>query len=582
MSEQDSNSLPGRLPEEVADRLQMAFQVHRSGDLAAALGIYREVLAEHGEIPEALNFGALAAFHSGNRTEAQEWIERAIALRPDYVEALNNLGNMRRAAQDHRGAVEAYRKALAIHPDYVNAWFNLGNALRDCGEPESAVEAFEQAVARQPQHVASLNNLGALLQSLGRSGEAVDLLRRAIRINSEFADARANLGNALKDLGDLRGARDAYQGAVSVDPGHVDAINNLGNAYAELGDPEEAIIAYRRALAVNEDHVAAQLNLGAALLEAGELEEAMTVLRKAAAGSPQDPQPRIQLGHLAERDGRLDDAIAEYREALDINPGDAGCCKSLALACLSAGHHKTALKTCDAGLLARPAEMGLLAAKAHVLREMERIEEADELLDFDRFVRVLAFDAPAEYPNLDAFNRDLVHHILQHPTLAHAPQSHATRDAQHSGELLVEPLGPMRHFRRMIASAFRRYRDELVEQPPHPFVEVAPDRVKLTAWSVVMKEGGHQIQHIHPQGWLSGVYYAQVPACVSVRDDQHDGWLEFGRPPEEFPAQASHPMSVVAPMEGVMVVFPSFVYHRTIPFRGTGTRVCIAFDVMPA
>jgi hypothetical protein len=36
---------------------------------------------------------------------------------------------------------------------------------------------------------------------------------------------------------------------------------------------------------------------------------------------------------------------------------------------------------------------------------------------------------------------------------------------------------------------------------------------------------------------------------------------------------------MIRPEEGLMLLFPSYMYHRTIPFAGDGTRISIAFDV---
>jgi hypothetical protein len=34
------------------------------------------------------------------------------------------------------------------------------------------------------------------------------------------------------------------------------------------------------------------------------------------------------------------------------------------------------------------------------------------------------------------------------------------------------------------------------------------------------------------------------------------------------------------PYEGLMVLFPSYFYHRTIPFEGDSARISLAFDVV--
>ena len=46
-------------------------------------------------------------------------------------------------------AIEAYNKALAIKPDYAEAYNNMGNALKDQGKLEEAIEAYNKGSSHQ-------------------------------------------------------------------------------------------------------------------------------------------------------------------------------------------------------------------------------------------------------------------------------------------------------------------------------------------------------------------------------------------------------------------------------------------------
>ena len=115
----------------------------------------------------------------------------------------------------------------------------------------------------------------------------------------------------------------------------------------------------------------------------------------------------------------------------------------------------------------------------------------------------------------------------------------------------------------------------------HPVIAATPARWSLDIWSVVLRSEGHQIPHVHPAGWISGVYYPMVPDVISDAGDGHDGWIEFGRPPDKY-GVADPDIRLFRPEPGLMLLFPSYVYHRTIPFDGDGTRISIAFDVLPS
>jgi uncharacterized protein (TIGR02466 family) len=110
----------------------------------------------------------------------------------------------------------------------------------------------------------------------------------------------------------------------------------------------------------------------------------------------------------------------------------------------------------------------------------------------------------------------------------------------------------------------------------------ARDRWTLRTWGTVLEAGGYQTAHMHPLGWLSGVYYVEIPDGLPAEMTATGaGALEFGAPPARVSAAASHPLRRVEPRAGRLVLFPSYLYHRTLPFAGAGRRISLAFDVMP-
>jgi uncharacterized protein (TIGR02466 family) len=97
-------------------------------------------------------------------------------------------------------------------------------------------------------------------------------------------------------------------------------------------------------------------------------------------------------------------------------------------------------------------------------------------------------------------------------------------------------------------------------------------------WAVVMREGGHQEAHIHPSSRISGVVYAKVPGSIRDSNDR-SGWIEFGRPHSDFFEPETLATRMFKPQRGRIVLFPAYLYHRTLPLDGDDHRISIAFDV---
>lgn len=112
-------------------------------------------------------------------------------------------------------------------------------------------------------------------------------------------------------------------------------------------------------------------------------------------------------------------------------------------------------------------------------------------------------------------------------------------------------------------------------------VEILPDSPQAHFnLGTVLDRMGHQAAHMHRNAWISGVYYVQLPDVMHGDNKSRSGWIEFGRPPDEFPRTVEHEARTFEPREGRMFMFPSFEYHRTIPFESSEQRISIAFDLL--
>ncbi len=100
------------------------------------------------------------------------------------------------------------------------------------------------------------------------------------------------------------------------------------------------------------------------------------------------------------------------------------------------------------------------------------------------------------------------------------------------------------------------------------------------SWSCLLKPNGFHTNHIHPQGWISSAFYADVPGAVANHDTR-EGWFKLGESDLGLGA-TDVPERFVKPERGMLVLFPSYFWHGTVPFGGNGTRLTVAFDVVPA
>jgi uncharacterized protein (TIGR02466 family) len=494
-------------------------------------------------------------------------------------------GSLEQAVALHRAgrlaeAEHLYRAIMASEPGNARAWVLCAQLAAQRGDAEGGIQLLQTALRATPDSVPALNGLAALSLRTGRLEAADGACRRALAIEPDNAVAHFNQGQVADAAGRIADAAGAYGRALEFNPGLAAARLPLAVALHRLGRDEEAIAAYGRIPAGDPALPVALFNLGMLHQSRHELTEAAAAYRRAIEIKPSYAEAGLQLGNVYFALERFGDAADAYRRVLAQNPGMAEAHNNLAKTLWALGDAAGALTACEHGLSARPGDTAAIAFKAVLLRETGDEAGARGLVDYDRFLKSRPIDAPSGFAGLAEFNAAIAQFARAHPTLVHEPRNNATRDGKHTADLLAGPKGPVALLEQLIEGAVARYLQELPDDPDHPFVANRPKRWKLSAWAVVMEGQGYQVPHIHPQAWLSGVYYASIPPMVAAGTGDHAGWIEFGEPLPEFRCRVAPELRLVQPAEGLMLLFPSYFHHRTLPFRASEHRISLAFDVV--
>ncbi len=351
---------------------------------------------------------ALDAYRSGNPAEAARIYRQVVAEEPENADIWCLLGVARRAMGDIEGAGHAYREALRLRPGFVEARINLGNVLVHQGKPAEAEVCYREVLRLRPNHAEAQNNLGAALRSQDRLAEAAVCYEQAIRLKPDYREAYENLGDVLGQLGRLDEAIAACRQALRVDPSSPFAYNNLGVVLGRQEKWDEAIAHYQQVLRLRPDHVEAQINLGNALLGKKQYAEAEIWYRRALSREPHSAKGRYNLGIALAEQGRYAEAEACYREAVRLKPDYADALSNLGNVLIEQGRVEEAIDFYRSALELCPDDAAVCetAAQAEVLRG--RLETG--VAGFDKAVglrpghaethmgRALALLALGDYP----------------------------------------------------------------------------------------------------------------------------------------------------------------------------------------
>ena len=149
------------------------------GDLLT-LRLERRFGLRHGT-PAATHYERALALESRDPPAAAACYARAIAGRPDFADAHNNLGRIHHDASELAAAESHYRIAICIDPSIALYWFNLGVVVEDRGRTSEAIAAYEHALELDPQLADAHYNLARLYELTARRCGDELLMRRAVR-----------------------------------------------------------------------------------------------------------------------------------------------------------------------------------------------------------------------------------------------------------------------------------------------------------------------------------------------------------------------------------------------------------------
>ena len=184
----------------IKQAILLAAKELEKGNFSKARHIYNAILQQQPNHPIAkeglrklYNILGLTLHKLGKLAEAVQSYNKAIQLKPDFVEAYSNRGNTLQEQGKFKEAVESFNKAIQLKPDFVEAYYNRGNALKLQSRLHEAIQSLDKAIQLKPDFIEAHCNRGSILQVQGRFQEAIESFSKAIQLKPDFAEVYYNL-----------------------------------------------------------------------------------------------------------------------------------------------------------------------------------------------------------------------------------------------------------------------------------------------------------------------------------------------------------------------------------------------------
>ncbi|ODU92034.1 MAG: hypothetical protein BGP23_11325 [Lysobacterales bacterium 66-474] len=455
-----------------------------------------------------------------------------------------------------------------------------GHALMALGRKDEAEAIFRRWAGNEPHNGDAVLRLAAVLADNNTPSEAEALVRAEITRHGETPEVVFVLGRALLGQARFDEAETAFRKVVLARPEHQSAQTNLMElVWMRSGDVREAARALDRALRAQPHLTGLRITKARLLVSARMPQEALAVIDAGLEISARDAALLMAASTIAlEFDGAR--ALAYAQRLLQVAPDDRAAHVEAGNASLATGDAQAALRVAEALYRSYPTDGRALAMMADALR-MLGDQRYRDLLDYRNFVRADWIDVPDGWSSLSAYLSDLVGDLGRLHTLHAHPIGNSLREGS---QVQLDParsaIASIRAFPQAIDGPIRRYMQAL-GTGSDPMRRRNTGRYRISGiWSVRLRPHGFHVNHYHPEGWISSACYLDLPPAVAQGGGE--GWLKFGEP--AFPTSpVLTPEYFIKPEPGLLALFPSYMWHGTVPFAGAADerRLTIAFDVVP-
>ena len=252
------------------ERIAQARRLHETGALAEARALYAALLERFPDEAEVLHLAGVAAYQSGDAAAAAVMIRKALAARPEFAPAWQNLVLPLLDLGLMDEAVAAGERAVSLAPEKPGVWTNYILALIRADRMEEAGRKAELAIAASPQDPAAWSQLGHVRLAQGHPADAERLLLKALAIAPNHEEALYNHGVAAQAQMHEAAAEKSYRAVLAANPAHRGARLNLGVALRSQGRIPEALAVWAASTIPPQDWPELAYDIACAHLMAGD------------------------------------------------------------------------------------------------------------------------------------------------------------------------------------------------------------------------------------------------------------------------------------------------------------------------
>jgi tetratricopeptide (TPR) repeat protein len=257
-------------------------------------------------------------------TEAESAYKKAVLLKPDYTEALHELGWCYNEQAMYNEALDALKKEEKNSPkDKAQNYFEIGYSYKMLTEYDEALSYLTKATSLDPNYGLAYKEIGNCYFSKKEYQKALDNYNKYRDLKPEINDSKFyyNKGWCENELGLFSDATMSLRKSTDLDNTNSIAYSELGYAYYKLKFNDEAISNYQKAIALNKADHASILGIADTYYDnLKNYDSAMAYYERGVRLTQKNKGAYYRLGWCYNDKERFKDAVFPLQQALLLDP----------------------------------------------------------------------------------------------------------------------------------------------------------------------------------------------------------------------------------------------------------------------
>lgn len=185
-------------------------------------------------LPQFYNTRALAYSDKGEYNLALSDFNEALRIKPDFVWAYSNRGDLYNKLRNYDSALIDLSRAIGIQPNFAPAYNNRGNTFKAKGLYDRALADYTAAVQLDHSYAVAYDNRGLLYTSKAEYERAITDFNEAIKLDPKLDYAFKERGDVYFRKGEYARAISDYSKALELRPSFLQAQRQRDRAYERL------------------------------------------------------------------------------------------------------------------------------------------------------------------------------------------------------------------------------------------------------------------------------------------------------------------------------------------------------------